>query len=149
MFTNLGERGDADFQNVEFAINRRFSGKWMLLTSFGMTWSTMAHTQTANGNLGRYGNTTFPYRPADRLMGELKQATAEATAAREATARLEGELAVLPHEIDTQHLHGAGFGVHLRRLVDQEPHARVLERTRHGLGRFVVVIAAAGENAPR
>ncbi len=70
VFTNLGERGDADFQNVEFAINRRFSGKWMLLTSFGMTWSTMAHTQTANGNLGRYGNTTFPYRPADRLMGD-------------------------------------------------------------------------------
>jgi hypothetical protein len=70
VFTNLGERGNADFQNVEFAINRRFSGKWMLLTSFGATWSTMAHTQAANGNLGRYGNTTFPYRPADRLMGE-------------------------------------------------------------------------------
>ncbi|HEX6163422.1 MAG TPA: carboxypeptidase regulatory-like domain-containing protein [Vicinamibacterales bacterium] len=70
VFTNLGERGNADFQNVEFAINRRFSGKWMLLTSFGMTWSTMAHTQAANGNLGRYGNTTFPYRPADRLMGD-------------------------------------------------------------------------------
>jgi len=32
---------------------------------------------------------------ADRLMAELKQATAEATAAREATARLEGEVAVL------------------------------------------------------
>jgi hypothetical protein len=42
----------------------------MLLTSFGATWSTMAHTQTANGNLGRYGNTTFPYRPADSLMGD-------------------------------------------------------------------------------
>jgi hypothetical protein len=70
VFTNLGERGNADFQNVEFAINRRFSGKWMLLTSFGMTWSTMAHVQTANGNLGRHGNTTFPYRPADRLMGD-------------------------------------------------------------------------------
>jgi chromosome segregation ATPase len=32
---------------------------------------------------------------ADRLMAELKQTTAEATAAREATARLEGEVAVL------------------------------------------------------
>jgi len=32
---------------------------------------------------------------ADRLMAELLQATAEATAAREATARLEGEVAVL------------------------------------------------------
>jgi chromosome segregation ATPase len=32
---------------------------------------------------------------ADRLMAELKQATAEATAAREVAARLEGEIAVL------------------------------------------------------
>ena len=32
---------------------------------------------------------------ADRLMAQLLQATAEATAAREATARLEGEIAVL------------------------------------------------------
>jgi len=66
VFTNLGERGNADFQNVEFALNRRMSGRWMLLTSLGMTWSTMAHTQGG----GRYGNTTFPYRPADRLMGD-------------------------------------------------------------------------------
>jgi hypothetical protein len=70
VFTNVGERGNADFQNVEVAINRRFSGRWMLLGSFGMTWSTMAHVQTANGNLNRFGNTTFPYRPADRLWGE-------------------------------------------------------------------------------
>jgi len=70
VFTNLGERGNADFQNVEFALNRRFANRWMLLTSFGMTWSKMAHVQTANANLGRYANTTFPYRPADRLMGD-------------------------------------------------------------------------------
>jgi hypothetical protein len=69
-FTNTGDRGNADFQNVEFAVNRRFSGKWMLLGSFGMTWSTMAHNQTANGNAGRYTNTTFPYRPFDRLFGD-------------------------------------------------------------------------------
>ena len=66
VFKNLDERGNADFQNVEFALNRRMSGRWMLLTSLGMTWSTMAHTQGG----GRYGNTTFPYRPADRLMGD-------------------------------------------------------------------------------
>ena len=66
VFTNLGERGNADFQNLEFAINRRFSGKWMLLTSFGATWSTMAHTATG----ARFGNTTFPYRPADRQFGD-------------------------------------------------------------------------------
>jgi hypothetical protein len=66
VFTNLGERGNADFQNVEFAVNRRFTNRWMLLGSFGYTWSTMAHVQ--NGS--RYGNTTFPYRPADRLWGD-------------------------------------------------------------------------------
>jgi hypothetical protein len=65
-FTNLGDRGNADFQNVEVAINRRFSGRWMMLASYGMTWSTMPHTAAG----ARYGNTTFPYRPADRLMGE-------------------------------------------------------------------------------
>ncbi|MGE3492738.1 MAG: hypothetical protein AB7N29_22250, partial [Vicinamibacterales bacterium] len=66
VFTNLGERGNADFQNLEFAVNRRFADRWMLLTSFGMTWSTMAHTQGG----ARYGNTTFPYRPADQLWGD-------------------------------------------------------------------------------
>jgi Carboxypeptidase regulatory-like domain len=66
VFTNLGERGNADFQNVELAINRRFSGRWMLLGSVGTTWSTMAHTQ----NGARFGNTTFPYRPFDRLWGD-------------------------------------------------------------------------------
>jgi len=66
VFTNTGERGNADFQNVEFAVNRRFSGKWMMLASYGMTWSNMAHT--AGG--GRYGNTTFPYRPFDHMFGD-------------------------------------------------------------------------------
>jgi hypothetical protein len=65
-FTNVGERGNADFQNVEVAVNRRFSGRWMMLASYGMTWSTMPHTAAG----ARYGNTTFPYRPADRLMGD-------------------------------------------------------------------------------
>ena len=67
MFTNLGERGNADFQTVEFAINRRFSGKWMMLTSFGYTWSTMAHTAAGDAAVG---TTTFLYRPFDRLLGD-------------------------------------------------------------------------------
>ena len=46
VYTN-DERNDADFHTVEFAINRRFSGKWMMLTSFGYTWSTMVHTPPA------------------------------------------------------------------------------------------------------
>jgi hypothetical protein len=70
VFTNLGERGNADFNTAEFALNRRFANKWMLLTSFGYTWSKMAHVQTANGNLGRYGNTTFNYRPFDAIFGD-------------------------------------------------------------------------------
>ena len=76
VFTNLGERGNADFQTVEVAVNRRFANKWMLLASYGMTWSTMAHVQLANGNISRYSNNstntniTFPYRPADLLFGD-------------------------------------------------------------------------------
>ena len=47
VYTNPDERNNADFHTVEFAINRRFSGKWMMLTSFGYTWSTMAHSRRA------------------------------------------------------------------------------------------------------
>ena len=50
VFTNTDD--DADFQNVEFAVNRRFSDRWMMLTSFGYTWSTMYHVNTA-GNAAR------------------------------------------------------------------------------------------------
>ena len=55
-------RNDADFHTAEFALNRRFSGKWMLLTSFGYTWSTMNH---AAGSAR-----SFVYRPFDQLFGE-------------------------------------------------------------------------------
>jgi hypothetical protein len=61
VYTN-DKRNDADFHTAEFAINRRFSGKWMLLTSFGYTWSTMQH---AAG-----GGRAFVYRPADMLFGD-------------------------------------------------------------------------------
>jgi hypothetical protein len=54
---------DADFQNIEFAVNRRFADRWMLLTSFGYTWSTMLHDTTG---FGRF----YSYRPARRLFGE-------------------------------------------------------------------------------
>ena len=41
VFTNPTDPAyNSDFQTVEFAINRRFAGRWMLLTSFGYTWST-------------------------------------------------------------------------------------------------------------
>jgi hypothetical protein len=53
----------ADFHNVEFAMNRRFSGRWMLLTSFEYTWSTMLHDTTG---FGRF----YSFRPARRLFGD-------------------------------------------------------------------------------
>jgi hypothetical protein len=64
VFTNID--GDADFHNLEFAINRRFSGRWMLLASFANTWSSMHHTDAG----GRRGITETPYRPFDRLFGD-------------------------------------------------------------------------------
>jgi hypothetical protein len=51
VYTNPENNND-DFHTVEVALNRRFSGRWMLLTSFGYTWR---YQGTAN------------YRPFDRL----------------------------------------------------------------------------------
>lgn len=61
VYTN-NENADADFHTMEFALNRRFANKWMLLSSFGYTWSTMVHTATA----GR----TVVYRPFDLMFGD-------------------------------------------------------------------------------
>jgi len=61
VYTNP-DNNTADFQNVEVAFNRRFSGKWMMLASYGMTWSTMMH---AAG-----GGRTFSYRPSDLMFGD-------------------------------------------------------------------------------
>ncbi|MBY0495601.1 MAG: carboxypeptidase regulatory-like domain-containing protein [Cyanobacteria bacterium] len=65
VYTN-NPNANADFNTMEFAINRRFSGKWMLLSSFGYTWSTMVHAQGANGNAGR----GVVYRPFDLMIGD-------------------------------------------------------------------------------
>ncbi len=62
VYTNP-EGNDADFHTAELAVNRRFSGRWMMLTSFGYTWSTMLHDTTG---FGRF----FSYRPARRLFGD-------------------------------------------------------------------------------
>ena len=66
VYTNP-EGFDADFNTVEVAINRRMLGKWMLLTSAGMTWSKMQHfsTTTPTGYTRAYS-----FRPADRLFGD-------------------------------------------------------------------------------
>jgi hypothetical protein len=65
VFTNL-DGNQADFNNVEFAVNRRFTGRWMMLTSFGYTWSKMNHTAAG----ARPGIAAFPYRPIDRIWGD-------------------------------------------------------------------------------
>jgi hypothetical protein len=62
VFTNP-DGTDADFHTVELAVNRRYSGRWMFLTSFGYTWSNMLHDTTG---FGRF----YSFRPARRLFGD-------------------------------------------------------------------------------
>jgi hypothetical protein len=62
VYTNP-ENNKADFHTMEFAVNRRFSGKWMLLSSFGYTWSNMLHDTTGNGRF-------YSYRPSRRMFGD-------------------------------------------------------------------------------
>ncbi len=66
VYTNPDDDRDADFHTVEFGVNRRFAGKWMLLSSFGHTWSTMLHDTTGYGRLA----SALAYRPFRRLFGE-------------------------------------------------------------------------------
>ena len=70
VYTNP-EGNDADFNTVELALNRRFSGKWMMLTSFGYTWSKMAHNQLNVTQPVPTGYTRgYSYRPSDALFGD-------------------------------------------------------------------------------
>ena len=62
LFTNP-EGNDADFHTVELAVNRRYSGRWMLLTSVGHTWSKMLHDTTGFGR-------EYFFRPSRRLFGD-------------------------------------------------------------------------------
>ncbi|MGH9387393.1 MAG: carboxypeptidase regulatory-like domain-containing protein [Vicinamibacterales bacterium] len=62
VFTNP-QGNNADFHTVELAANRRFSGKWMLLTSFGYTWLNQINGVTSYGR-------TFSYRPSDLMFGD-------------------------------------------------------------------------------
>jgi hypothetical protein len=73
VFTNpTAPENNADFHTVEFAVNRRFAGKWMLLTSFGYTWLNQIHAVTSpTGATAAAGNTRdFNYRPSQLLFGE-------------------------------------------------------------------------------
>lgn len=65
VYTNVPD-ADADFHTIEFAVNRRFANRWMLLTSVGHTWTTMLHDVTGYQRLT--GNTNF--MPSRRIFGD-------------------------------------------------------------------------------
>jgi hypothetical protein len=57
---------------MEFALNRRFANNWMVLTSFGYTWSNMLHDVTGYQRLlGQAANTANQsFLPVRRLFGD-------------------------------------------------------------------------------
>ena len=72
-FTNPSDPAyDSDFHTVEFAVNRRFSGRWMVLTSFGYTWLNQFHnTTTGTGALNALAqDRTYNWRPNQRMFGD-------------------------------------------------------------------------------
>ncbi len=73
VFTNPTDPAyDSDFHTVEFAVNRRFAGRWMLLTSFAYTWLDQFHaTTTGTGALDALAQgRTYNWRPNQRLFGD-------------------------------------------------------------------------------
>jgi len=73
LFTNPTDPSyDSDFQTIEFAVNRRFAGGWMLLTSFGYTWLDQFHaTTTGTGALDALAQgKAYNWRPSQRLFGD-------------------------------------------------------------------------------
>ena len=67
VYTNPADN-KADFQTLEVAVNRRFQGKWMLLTSFGHTWLNQLHGSSTTVSSAQAQS--FSYRPADRMFGD-------------------------------------------------------------------------------
>jgi len=78
LFTNPTDPAyNSDFQTVEFAINRRFAGRWMLLTSFGYTWLDQFHADTTGtGALDALSQAKeYNWRPNQRLFGDAGKET--------------------------------------------------------------------------
>jgi hypothetical protein len=72
-FTNPTDPAfNSDFRTVEFALNRRFSGRWMLLTSYAYTWLDQFHAAVTNtGALDALATArTYNWRPNQRLFGD-------------------------------------------------------------------------------
>jgi hypothetical protein len=63
---------NSDFQTIEFAINRRFQGGWMVLTSFGYSWLDQFHADTSGtGALDALQMLKeYNWRPSQRLFGD-------------------------------------------------------------------------------
>jgi Carboxypeptidase regulatory-like domain len=68
---NYGPDNRSNFNTVEFAVNRRMRGKWMLLTSFGYTWLNQIHDMvSATANTAVAGNLReYFYRPSQLMFG--------------------------------------------------------------------------------
>ncbi len=62
----------SDFHTIEFAVNRRFAGRWMLLTSFGYTWLSQFHQDnTGTGAIDALSQgKEYNWRPNQRLFGD-------------------------------------------------------------------------------
>ena len=61
----------SDYNTVEFAVNRRFRGKWMFLTSYEYTWLNQFHNNSNSTNaLDSAGNgKLYDWRPNVRRFG--------------------------------------------------------------------------------
>jgi hypothetical protein len=72
VYTNP-EDYNSDFNTVEFAINRRFDGKWMALGSFGYTWLSQFHDSeqaTTSAIEAAAIDKDFDWQPNYRLFGK-------------------------------------------------------------------------------
>lgn len=72
VYTNPTGLGSSNFNTVEVGLNRRFAGKWMVLTSFGYTWLHQIHSMVSStSNTGVAGNLrNFYYRPSQLMFGD-------------------------------------------------------------------------------
>jgi hypothetical protein len=82
LFTNIPEF-DSDFHTIEFALNRRFGGRWMALTSFEYTWrkayfdvAQASTSATGAAGVGKVatGDTSFQWdNPNQQVFGRETQ----------------------------------------------------------------------------
>jgi hypothetical protein len=67
----------SDYHTVEIGLNRRFQGRWLLLTSIGYTWLNQIHDEASltgatavAGNTRTNGTPDYNYRPSQLLFGD-------------------------------------------------------------------------------